>query len=114
MSLTELCQAHEVSLQRCVYSTDSAGGVVRGYPTSVVARCRVVPASAAQQAQYRRDGSRVTHQLFFTSDPQLARQDRVLFGARKLEVSGVKHPDEGAVDHLRYWVVGAYEDTQRQ
>lgn len=114
MSLNSLANVHTITVQQPTVSVDETGGVVRGYAGGTTLTCRVVPLATSQQVKFARDGLRLTHAIYFTTDPGLTRKSKLVFQGRSLEVEGIKEPDEGAVTHLRHWVAYCAEESQQQ
>ena len=69
--------------------------------------CRIVPGVANALIAFAKKGMKISHSIYYTTDPELDETNRILFGSRVFYFTAIKNPDE--LD--RYWIVGVNESS---
>lgn len=111
MSLKSLTSIHTVDYEVESVSDGASLGAVRSWSSSATSvACRVCPLSADRVVALAKDGMRLTHYIYHSSDPNVDERYRALFTdfgsvQHVLYVRAVINPDE--VD--RFWRVECEE-----
>lgn len=108
MSIAALCSRHSVDIRRQTSSIGAAGGAAYYYPlTHEAVRCWVQPVSARDQVTYMQAGYAITHNVYFSADPDVQSGDYLIFeGTRVLQAMG---PPTSAAEMKRLWKVVCQE-----
>lgn len=112
MSIESLCSQDTVSVQVETAGTGAEFGVSVTLGTASSKDCLVQKLDSAEVLDYESRGLRVTHILFFSTNPSIGRQHRVtLSDSTKLEVTGAYSEGRPGTDLL--WVVLGNSVTTR-
>jgi len=105
MSLKSLTSIHSVRIMRHEVTRGAGGGQVRRPRLVRTMKCRVQPLRTREINEFEKEGSEVTHRVFFSQDPQVDVNYWFEFRHRgkkfNLQVNGVRNA--GFLD--RVWVV---------
>jgi len=112
MSLRQLCQAHELTIERFNATNTDAMGDQKVYSTTYRGnlpkqiRGRVVEATARDITDYMVRGINLTHKIYIEEqNPQVDERDRFIHCGTYMRVTGVRNPDR----LNRYWIVSVEE-----
>jgi len=115
MSKEQLMSVHAVVHWRADdTTTDSSGALRRTYERVGTKRCRLSSTSGASSNRYGKEGLEKKRFAYFAFDPEMGRNDVMVFKGKVLEVAGVASADDEAPPHLKHWKVTCEEIEQRQ
>jgi len=117
MSIEALCDQDTITVETLTATTGASFGVSESWGSSTIKRCLVQELDAAESLKYEAEGQRVTHLLFFSSDPSIGKSNRITlssdWGSKILSVVGCY--TEGRPGEQLLWIVkGEYESTRRE
>ncbi len=84
---------HECTAERRARTTRPDGGTKDGWAALWTRRCFRQPASDSEQMEAMRRDISVSHKVYFTSDPEVNEQDRLVFDDDNYLVRTRPHPD---------------------
>lgn len=112
MSIESLCDQDTITVTPQTATTGTSMGVVYADGTASTLRCLVHELTASETQDYQARGIAVTHQIFFSSDPNIDRTDRLTTSdGTKLEVTGAYK--EGRPGESLLWIVLGNSKTTR-
>jgi len=111
MSISALCNHDEIAVQTLTATTGASMGVQYTVSSSTTKRCLVQELSGIEIQSYAARGLEVSHELFFSSNPSIGRNHRIVYEGDYLEVKGVFKEGRPGGDLL--WIVAANHQTTR-
>lgn len=96
---------HDLTIRRVTYDDTLAGRDAAGQPATTTAstavRGLVQPRAAAELDDHRSAGTEVSdHVIFLPLGTDIIHADAVLWGARRLEVTGIRSFEFGRLPHI--------------
>lgn len=91
---------HSVILQRAVRTQDATGQSILTWGNLATVWARVNPTAVREYRDSKAVAGEVTHEITIRHYPGLLDTDRVLFGARVLNVAGISNKDERGIEDM--------------
>lgn len=85
---------HTVTFQRGLVVADGAGGNALTWSNVLTAKANVKPYSGSERLSAQRIESDVTHKIYIRYTGALLPSDRVVFGARLMQIKAIINMDE--------------------
>jgi head-tail adaptor len=104
---------HSITVEDYVTTHDSMGGVVHTPSNARTLSCRVESLNGREAFEFATRGLRVSHRIFFDSDPNIEVDNRITFMGDHMQVKGNDN-DMGADGTSLLWVVYAERFTSRR
>lgn len=111
MSLESLCNQDVITVQTETATTGASFGNTVSLGAASVIRCLVQEMGASEILKYQAQGVEVSHELFFSTDPSITKQQRITWNGTKLEVKA--YYKEGRPGKNLLWIVIANAITTR-
>lgn len=103
MSIESLCSKDSITVTPRTATTGASFGVAYTLGTPRTVSCCVQELDSEDRMDYMARGLKVTHQLFFSSDPSISDRDEITYGGDTLSVTGAYK--EGRPGDSLMWIV---------
>jgi len=103
VSIESLCSKDTITITPQIASTGASFGVTYTPGTARTASCFVQELDSEERNDYMASGLKVSHELYFSSDPSISNTDELTYDGQTLQVTGAykeRRPGENLL-----WIV---------